>query len=198
MSPLCDLDLQYSNPIFLRDTLAHDDSPHAKLGYQRLNQFRKYHPDKYSLRFWTITVTMTLNTAIFYKTLHHTKSSHKRSKHKKVQMNAYLTRTHSMHIFGEIHFIKPQNDTWTTDKRLKTMKNERKRLILFWLSFHSLFLSDNKYIATAGPLSGRLCARACINRTYVRYVCTVCMYVCISWVRLEVTMPGWGIIESKN
>ena len=24
MSPLCDLDLQYSNPIFLRDTLAHE------------------------------------------------------------------------------------------------------------------------------------------------------------------------------
>ena len=34
-------------------------------------------------------------------------------KHKKIQTNAYLflTRTHSMHIFGEIPFIKPQNDT---------------------------------------------------------------------------------------
>ena len=30
---------------------------------------------------------------------------------KKVQTNAYLTRTHSMHIFWEIPFIKPQNDT---------------------------------------------------------------------------------------
>ena len=27
-----------------------------------------------------------------------------------------LTQTHSMHIFGEIPFINPQNDTWTTDK----------------------------------------------------------------------------------
>ena len=44
-----------------------------------------------------------------------------------------------MQIFGEIPFIKPQNDTQTTDKRLKTMKNERKRPILFWLSFCSLF-----------------------------------------------------------
>ena len=41
-----------------------------------------------------------------------------------------LTRTHSMQIFGEISFIKPQNDTWTTDKRLKTMKNEREKLVL--------------------------------------------------------------------
>ena len=34
-----------------------------------------------------------------------------------------LTRTHSMQMFREIPFIKPQNDTQTTDKRLKTMKN---------------------------------------------------------------------------
>ena len=44
-----------------------------------------------------------------------------------------------MHIFGEIPLIKPQNGTSTTDKQLKMMKNERKRLILFWLSFYSLF-----------------------------------------------------------
>ena len=43
-----------------------------------------------------------------------------------------------MHIFGYIPFMKPENDTYT-DKRLKTMKNERERLILFWLSFCSLF-----------------------------------------------------------
>ena len=44
-----------------------------------------------------------------------------------------------MQIFREIPFIMPQNDTQTTDKWSKTMKNERKRLILFWLSFYSLF-----------------------------------------------------------
>ena len=31
-----------------------------------------------------------------------------------------------MQIFGEIPFVKPQNDTQTTDKRLKTMKNENR------------------------------------------------------------------------
>ena len=36
-----------------------------------------------------------------------------------------------MQISGEIHFIKEQNDSLTTDKRSKTMKNERKILILF-------------------------------------------------------------------
>jgi len=35
-----------------------------------------------------------------------------------------------MHIFGEIPFVKPQNDTETTDKQSKTIKNERKRLVL--------------------------------------------------------------------
>ena len=44
-----------------------------------------------------------------------------------------------MQIFGEIPFIKPQNDTQTTDKRSKTKNNERKRVILFWFSFYSLF-----------------------------------------------------------
>ena len=29
-----------------------------------------------------------------------------------------------MHIFGEIPFFRPQNDTKTTVKRLKTMKND--------------------------------------------------------------------------
>ena len=42
-----------------------------------------------------------------------------------------------MQIFGEFPFMKPQNDTYTTDKRSKTMKNERKRFILFWLGFYS-------------------------------------------------------------
>ena len=44
-----------------------------------------------------------------------------------------------MHIFWEVPFIKPQKDTSTTDKRPKTMKNERKGLVLFGFSFYSLF-----------------------------------------------------------
>ena len=41
-----------------------------------------------------------------------------------------------MQIFGEIPFVKPQNDTYTRDKRLKTMKNEReKNLSCFGLVF---------------------------------------------------------------
>ena len=44
-----------------------------------------------------------------------------------------------MQIFGKIPFIKPHNYTSTTDKRFEKMKNERKRLILFWLNFCSFF-----------------------------------------------------------
>ena len=35
-----------------------------------------------------------------------------------------------MQTVGEIPFIKPENDTYTTDERLKTMKNE----LLFFYS----------------------------------------------------------------
>ena len=40
-----------------------------------------------------------------------------------------------MHIFGEIPFIKPQNDTLTTDQRSKTTKNKEKDLSCFGLVF---------------------------------------------------------------
>ena len=45
-----------------------------------------------------------------------------------------------MHIFGEIPFVKLQNNTETTDKRLQTMKNWDKIffLKLFSLVFHRL------------------------------------------------------------
>ena len=42
-----------------------------------------------------------------------------------------MTRTHTMQIFGEIPYVKPQNDTWTTVKRLKTMKNEKETYLFF-------------------------------------------------------------------
>ena len=34
-----------------------------------------------------------------------------------------------MQIFGEIPFIKPQNDTYTTVQWLKTMKNEKETYV---------------------------------------------------------------------
>ena len=81
-----------------------------------------------------------------------------------------LTRTHSMQIFRELPFIKPQNGTQTTDKRSKTMKNERKRLISAWLTFHSLFgawkvqnassYSVTDFCVSGGFSSVCLCAEA--------------------------------------
>ena len=35
-----------------------------------------------------------------------------------------------MQIFGEIRFIKPQNDTLTTDKRSKMTKNDNKTYLV--------------------------------------------------------------------
>ena len=39
-----------------------------------------------------------------------------------------------MQIFMQIPFIKPQNDTYTTDKWSKTMKNETK--FIYFLTCH--------------------------------------------------------------
>ena len=39
--------------------------------------------------------------------------------------------TDSLHIFGKIPVVKLQNDTETTDKRLKTMTNEREKTSCF-------------------------------------------------------------------
>ena len=66
-----------------------------------------------------------------------------------------LTRTHSMQIFGEIPFIKPQNDTETTDKRLKTMKNEWKMRIFFGWDIATCSLLGR--LLTGGHLSRLVC-----------------------------------------
>ena len=42
-----------------------------------------------------------------------------------------MTQTNSLHIFGLIPFVKLQNDTKTTVKRFKTMKNEIRKEITF-------------------------------------------------------------------
>ena len=44
-----------------------------------------------------------------------------------------------MQIFGEIPFVKTtENDTYTRDKRLKMMKNEREKTYLVLVKFLSL------------------------------------------------------------
>ena len=58
------LTLQIANNFFpLHDTLAHDAASHNKFE-QNVLWFRRYHPDKYSLTFWPLTVTLALNAVI--------------------------------------------------------------------------------------------------------------------------------------
>ena len=54
-----------------RDTLTHNDAFPYYVWLQKVKSFRRYHPGKQSMTFWTVTVTLTLNTAkhTFYKTL---------------------------------------------------------------------------------------------------------------------------------
>ena len=63
MSPQNDPELEDSNPIFLHDTLAHDDV----LPYQV-----SYRPVEYSLEFWTFPVSLTLTKTEQIKSLHKT------------------------------------------------------------------------------------------------------------------------------
>ena len=64
--PQCGLDLEFRNLNFVHcNTQGHDDKPiYTKFHCRRLKGFRSYQEKKYSLRIWTITVTVTLKTAI--------------------------------------------------------------------------------------------------------------------------------------
>ena len=73
-----------------------------------------------------------------------------------------LTR---MQIFGEIPFVKPQNDTSATDTWLKTMKNEIflfKKIILFWLSFCCLFSHSQHTLSSSSLFSFKSQAFLCV------------------------------------
>ena len=68
-----------------------------------------------------------------------------------------MTWTDNVQIFGELPFVKQQNDTWATDKRLKTMQHEKEtyyyfgglsccRLyweIKYWLNIHHTTVDKN-------------------------------------------------------
>ena len=58
-----------------------------------------------------------------------------RSKHMKDSKERLfiMTQTHKLQTFGVIPFIKLQNDTWTTVKRLKMMKNEMRKEMTWFL-----------------------------------------------------------------
>ena len=59
MSPHYDLNPEDSQPIFLHDTLAHDDASPHEVWLQKVQQLRSYHPDEYLLELWTFPVTLT-------------------------------------------------------------------------------------------------------------------------------------------
>ena len=58
----CDLGLELKNPIFPRDTLAHNDASSHQVWLQKFQQLRRYHPNEHSLEFWAFPVTLTLTT----------------------------------------------------------------------------------------------------------------------------------------
>ena len=62
ISPNCDPELKDSKPIFLHDTLAHDDASPYQVWLQKVQQLRRYCPDEHSPNFWTFSVTLTLTT----------------------------------------------------------------------------------------------------------------------------------------
>ena len=60
MGPHCKL--EDSKPIFLHDTLAHDDASQYQVWLQKVQQLRRYHPDEHSLDInWTNTDILILH-----------------------------------------------------------------------------------------------------------------------------------------
>ena len=59
-SPHCNPEPEDSKPIFLPDTLAHDDASSQQVWLQKVQQLRRYRPDEHSLEFWTFSATLSL------------------------------------------------------------------------------------------------------------------------------------------
>ena len=49
MNPHCDIDHADTKPMFLHDTLAHDDASPYQVWSQKVQQLRRYRPHKHSL-----------------------------------------------------------------------------------------------------------------------------------------------------
>ena len=75
------------------------------------------------------------------KTLAKSAKTHFSDERNKIQTHKRFkrTQTHNLHIFGVIPAVRLHNDTYTTVKRLKTMKNDMKSeitcLFLFVIPF---------------------------------------------------------------
>ena len=50
VSPHCDPELENNKPIFLHETLAHDDASSYQVWLQKVQQFMGYRPDEHSLK----------------------------------------------------------------------------------------------------------------------------------------------------
>ena len=62
VSPHYDPELEDSEPIFLQDTLAHDDASPYQVWLQKVQQLRRCRLDEHSLEFWAFSVILTLTT----------------------------------------------------------------------------------------------------------------------------------------
>ena len=62
MSHQCDPELEDGKPIFLHNILAQDTASLYWVWLQKVQQQRKYYSDEHSLKFWTLSVTLTLTT----------------------------------------------------------------------------------------------------------------------------------------
>ena len=63
MSPHYDLDLEDGKPMFLFETLAHDDTSPYQVWLQKVRQLRRCGQEENSIKFWTFAVTFTLSIA---------------------------------------------------------------------------------------------------------------------------------------
>ena len=59
MNPHCDLEFEDSKPIFLRNTMAHDDASSYQVWLQKVQQLGRYRQDEHSSEFWLFPVTLT-------------------------------------------------------------------------------------------------------------------------------------------
>ena len=124
INPHCALYLEVSTLIFLHDIPSHDDASSYQVSLQKVQRFRRYPQDKHSLTFWTLAVTLTLNTGIQFshKTLwltmmyHQTKLGCQRISSSEILQKSHilftLTLTVTLTLKLAHQFLQRHSSSW--------------------------------------------------------------------------------------
>ena len=144
MSPQWYYEIEDSKPVFLHDTLAHDDASLYQVWLQKVQQLKRYRPDEHSLEFSTFSVTLTVIQCV-HKTIqlmmmcHQTKFSCKRIRSSEDTLESHILiiwsftvtlKTANQSFWKTVWLIMMHHHTKFGSKRFSKSED------IFWTTIH--------------------------------------------------------------